>query len=168
MWILTCSRPESQTLTWSESQWQWLGEGLEPMTSQIACHALTNWATESFGNSVGEFEYLSLSCQRSSQSKYQADMFSGEGTVSTKCEVQAQLLNMLQTWQLDLNLVKSGRKRGVGGSPCYNQDTVFVNSCMCQPWQSWTLLHVGGRPLQSLHTQTHILIGCWGWRNFCS
>ena len=120
-----------------EKKWQWLGEGLEPTTSQIACHALANWATESFGNFVGEFEYLSLSCQGSSQSKYQADMFSGEGTVSAKCKVQAQLLNMLQTWQLDLNLVKSGRKRGVGGSPCYNQDTVFVYSFMCQSWQSW-------------------------------
>ena len=34
---------------------QWL---LEPMTWQMACYALTNWATKSFINSVAEFEYL--------------------------------------------------------------------------------------------------------------
>ena len=49
------------------------------LTWQMACHALTNWATESIGNSVAKFEYLRLSCQRSSQSGYQAGMFDGEG-----------------------------------------------------------------------------------------
>ena len=47
------------------------GGGLEPTTWQMACYAPTNWATESPGNSVAEFEYLRLSCQGSSRSGYQ-------------------------------------------------------------------------------------------------
>ena len=56
---------------------------------------------------LAEFEYLWLSCQGSSQSGYQAGMFNGKGAASAKCEPQAQLLNMLQTWQSDLTLSKS-------------------------------------------------------------
>ena len=41
--------------------------------------AQTNWAKESLGNSVDEFEYLRLSCKGSSQSGYQAGKFDGEG-----------------------------------------------------------------------------------------
>ena len=37
------------------------GEGPKSATWQMACHALTNWATVSLGNSVGELEYLRLS-----------------------------------------------------------------------------------------------------------
>ena len=33
------------------------------MTWQMACHALTNWATKSPSNSVAEFEYLRLSAR---------------------------------------------------------------------------------------------------------
>ena len=71
----------------------------------MACHALTNWTTESFDNSVAEFEYLSMSCQWLIQLKwYQAGMFDGElkCVMSVKQEAQAQVLNMLQTWQPDL------------------------------------------------------------------
>ena len=71
--------------------WRWLREGLEPTTWQMAYHALTNWATESPGNSVAEFEYLRLSCQGSSRSRYQAGMSDGEGMASAKCEAQAQI-----------------------------------------------------------------------------
>ena len=48
-----------------KQNWLWLREGLEPVTWQIGCHALANWATESLGKSVAEFEYLHvrLSCQ---------------------------------------------------------------------------------------------------------
>ena len=60
---------------------------------------LTNWSTESLGNSVAEFEYLRLSCQGSSRSGYQAGMFNGGGggggAASMKCKVQAQFFNML-------------------------------------------------------------------------
>ena len=38
---------------------QWLREGLQPMTWQMACHALTNWATKSLSNSVVEFGHSS-------------------------------------------------------------------------------------------------------------
>ena len=31
-------------------KWQWLREELEPVTWHAACHALTNWATESMGS----------------------------------------------------------------------------------------------------------------------
>ena len=43
--------------TWKKEgrKWQWLRKGLKPMTSQMACHALTNWTTE--------FECLRLSRQ---------------------------------------------------------------------------------------------------------
>ena len=55
----------------------------------MACHALTNWATESLelDNSVVEFEHLRLSCQGSSRSEHQAGMFDGEGAASAKREV---------------------------------------------------------------------------------
>ena len=49
----------------------------------------SNRVTESPSNSVGEFKYLSLSCQGSSRSGYQAGMFDGEGVANAKCEVQA-------------------------------------------------------------------------------
>ena len=73
------------------------GKGVKPATWQMACHALTNWATESLGNSVAEFRFLRLSCQGSSWSRYQAGIFDREGVASTKREAQAQNLNMLQT-----------------------------------------------------------------------
>ena len=54
------------------------------------------------------FEYLRLNCQAYSQSEYQAGMLVGEGAVSMKHEAQGhgQFLNVLQTRQSDLNLVK--------------------------------------------------------------
>ena len=67
------------------------------MTWKMTCHALTNRVTESPSNSVTEFEYLRLSCQESSRSRYQAGMSDGEGVASTKREAQAQILDMLQT-----------------------------------------------------------------------
>ena len=67
------------------------------MTWQMACHALTNRATKSPDNSVARFEYLRLSCNGSSQSRYKAGVLDGEGVVSAKCKAQAQILNMLQT-----------------------------------------------------------------------
>ena len=85
-----------------ERKWQWLREGLEPTTWQMACHALTNWATESLSNSVAELEYLRMSCQGSSRDRYQAGMSDGEGVASMKREAQAQILDMLHTWQSDL------------------------------------------------------------------
>ena len=81
---------------------QWVMEVLKPTTGQMACHVLTNWATKSPGNSVTEFEYLKLSYQGSSQSGYQTGMFNGEGVVGVKRKAQAQIFNMLQTWQSDL------------------------------------------------------------------
>ena len=51
-------------------KWQRLREGVEPTTWQMACHVPANWAVKSFTNSVTEFEYLRLSCQGSSQSRY--------------------------------------------------------------------------------------------------
>ena len=62
-----------------------------------------HWVTESLGNSVAEFEYLRLSCQVSSWSRYQAGMADGEGVASAKHEAQAQILDMLRTWQSDLS-----------------------------------------------------------------
>ena len=66
-------------LSFPRKKWKWLRAGLEPTTRQMACHALTNWVTDSPSNSVAEFEYLSLSCQGSSRSGYQAGMLDGEG-----------------------------------------------------------------------------------------
>ena len=65
-------------------KWQWLRGGLKPTTWQMACHALTNWATESLGNLAAEFEYLRLTHEGSSWSRYQAGMSDGEGVVSAK------------------------------------------------------------------------------------
>ena len=109
------SRPDSQTLTWSMvntikreikrwkkegEKWQWHREGLEPATWKMACYALTNWATKSFRNSMAEFEYLRLSCHEFSQSRHQG--------ACDKCEAwgTGSVINMLQTWPSDLNLVK--------------------------------------------------------------
>ena len=79
-------KKEIRRKKWGKRNWQWLREGLDSTTWQMACHALTNWATESLGNSVAEFKYLRLSCQGSSQSGYQPGMFDGEGAASAKCE----------------------------------------------------------------------------------
>ena len=74
----------------------------------MACHALTNWATKSFGNSVAKFECLRLSCQGSGQSGYQAGTFDGEDVTSAKLKVHMlRFLNMLQTWQSDLITLSS-------------------------------------------------------------
>ena len=81
------------------------------MTWQMACHALTNWATELLGISVAEFEYLRLSCQRSIWSEYQAGMSDEEGVASAKHEAQALLLDMLQTRQSDFSLSQSQWER---------------------------------------------------------
>ena len=43
----------------------------------MACHVLTNSASESLGNSVAKFEYLRLSCQGSSQNRYKDSMSDG-------------------------------------------------------------------------------------------
>ena len=92
--------------------WQTLREGFQPSTWQMACHALTNWAIESLGNSVAEFKYLWLSCQGSSWSRYQAGMFDGGRCNKHEAQSTGSVVNMLQTWQSDLNLVKViGRKR---------------------------------------------------------
>ena len=111
--FLTCYRPDCQTLNlvkviererWEiktrkkREKWEWLMEGLEPTTWQMACHALTNWATESLGYSVTEFKYLRLSCQGSSWSRYQGGMFDGEGVVRDRRSV----FNVLQTWQPEM------------------------------------------------------------------
>ena len=81
------------------------------MTWQIACHAVTNWATELLGISVAEFEYLRLSCQGSIRSEYQAGMSNEEGMASAKHEAQAPLLDMLQTRQSDFSLSQSQWER---------------------------------------------------------
>ena len=52
-------------------KWHWLRKRLEPTTWKMVSHALANWASESLGNSVAEFEHLRLSCQGSSRSRYQ-------------------------------------------------------------------------------------------------
>ena len=52
-------------------KWNWLRKRLEPTTWKMVSHALANWASESLGNSVAEFEHLRLSCQGSSRSGYQ-------------------------------------------------------------------------------------------------
>ena len=104
--VIENERWERKTSNKEEKKWQWLREGLEPATWQMACHALTNWATKSFGNSVVKFHYLRSSCQGSSWSGYQAAMFDGESMVNAKCKAQGQLFNMLQTWQSDHNLAK--------------------------------------------------------------
>ena len=39
-------------------KWQWLRQGTRTHDLVMAYHALTNWATESFSNSVTEFEYI--------------------------------------------------------------------------------------------------------------
>ena len=105
--FLTCCRPDCQTLnlvkviererweikTRKREKWEWLMEGLEPTTWQMACHALTNWATESLSYSVTEFKYLRLSYQGSSWSRYQGGMFDGEGVVRDRGSV----FNILQT-----------------------------------------------------------------------
>ena len=70
----------------------------------MACHALTNWATESFSNSVVGFEQAAKDPAEANTKL--AGMFDGKGVASAKCEAQAQLVNMLQTWESDLNLVK--------------------------------------------------------------
>ena len=83
---------------WGIKMWKKAGEkgqeGLEHANWQISCYVLANWTNESFSNSVAEFECLRLSCQGSSGSGHQAGMFDegrGEGRVSAKCKVQAQL-----------------------------------------------------------------------------
>ena len=48
------SEKEIKKKKWGKRNWQWLREGLEPATWQMACHALTNWATESLSNSVAD------------------------------------------------------------------------------------------------------------------
>ena len=52
---------------WEIKMWknkgEWLREGLEPANWQMACHALANWATESFGNSVA-WCWRCLTCQK--------------------------------------------------------------------------------------------------------
>ena len=72
---------------------QWL----EPATWQMACHVLTNWATELFSNSVAKFEHLRPS---SSQSGYQASMFDGEDATNAR---PGSVIYMLQ---------------GMGGGAC--------------------------------------------------
>ena len=51
----------------------------------MACYALTNWATESLGNSLAEFEYLGRAAMHEADTKWACLM--GEGVVSAKQEV---------------------------------------------------------------------------------
>ena len=73
-------------------------------THDLANGLLCSRATKSFGNSVAEFEYIRQSCQGSSLSRYQAGMFDREGWPA---QGAGSVINMLQTWQSDLILVKA-------------------------------------------------------------
>ena len=87
---------------------QWLREGLEPVTWQMACHALTNWTNKSLGNSVTEFEYLRLSCQGSSWSRgvFPRDQLARNQFACGQC-----VLHQPFTWS---TLTKSIKVRSMG------------------------------------------------------
>ena len=112
----------------------------------MACHALTNWATESPGNSVAEFEYLRLSWQGSSRSRYQAGMPHGEGVASVKHKAEAQILDMLQIWQSGLSLYKSEEEREIKKGKESDSGKNNPTTCSAMQFQKWSrclVMHTG-------------------------
>ena len=87
---------------------QWLREGFQPMTWQMACHAascqLRYRAIQQFSGQVQVLAELPGIQLRRKSSWY---VWCGRGAASAKCEVQVQLLNILQTWQSSHNLVRA-------------------------------------------------------------
>ena len=115
---------------------EWLREGLKPTTWQMACHALTNWATESPGNSVTEFEYLRLSCLGSSRSGYPTDTTATEKTVENHvqrcrisqcgehtavaflCQVPALYIHLAALSTMDSSLIEWSLYPCIWHGPC--------------------------------------------------
>ena len=100
---------------WGEKNWQWLRERLEPANWQMACHALTNWATEST-------QWLNSSTKGwAARDPAEADtkLACSMGRVRRARSARRMTLTCtLQTWQSDLSLVTP---QNATGRTCVNK-----------------------------------------------
>ena len=115
----------------------------------MACHAPTTWATESLSNSVAEFEYLRLNSKGSSWSGYKSGMSDGKGVAwqprSTR-HMQAQILDVLRTWQSDLRLSQSQWERKRRGEKSGSDSGRDLNprQIACHALTNWATRQLSG------------------------